>query len=309
MTHPRIVSLLASSTEIVASLGLLDHLVGISHECDYPGKVTQLPRVTKSRVDGSLSSSQIDEAVRSFELDGLSIYEVDVDALNELQPDVILTQDTCKVCAVSMDDVQNVVNEVVNKDVKILSLSPSSLEDVFANILEVGEALDCFEGANQVVDSLYMQLDFLRAETTIASPKKVLGLEWISPPMVIGHWTPELFRIAGGEPILSHTDMPTKREEWSTIVEFDPEVVVIMPCGFKIPQTMTEVSALMDIPGFAEMKAVRSQQVYVADGNAYFNRPGPRLVRSAQVAAAAIQPALYMDKFKIAQSELQKVTF
>lgn len=264
--------------------------MAISHECDFPADVKDLPVVTSSKVDFHASSALIDWQVRDLVTQGLSLYDIDEPRLRELKPDIIVTQDTCKVCALSLDDVRAATCRMLDHDVQIISLAPLTLEDVFSDILRVADAAGTREQGNQAIDGLCVRLERLRAETKHLPRPRVLALEWLDPPMVIGHWSPDLIRIAGGEPILCHDAAPTRAVDWKTIADSQPDIVLLIPCGFKVEQTKRELDALMARTEFASLQAVKQGRVNIIDGNSYFNRPGPRLVDSAEIAATYIHP-------------------
>ncbi|MFL5442121.1 MAG: ABC transporter substrate-binding protein [Myxococcales bacterium] len=289
-TVQRIVSLLPSTTEMACLLGLRDRLVGISHECDFPDPVRGLPVLTAPKVDPKARSAEIDRQVREVVASGLSVYRIDEEKLRALRPDLILTQDACAVCAVSFAEVEAAARKLLGRNVEIVSLSPLRLEDVLRDILRVAEAAGVGERGIEAVAGLRARLEQVRARAASARRPRVLALEWMDPPMPAGHWTPELIRIAGGEPVLGREGVPTARTEWDRIREAAPEVLLVIPCGFKIPQTLREMPALVE--RLSATPAVRSGRVHVADGNAFFNRPGPRLVESAEIALAAIHPEI-----------------
>lgn len=292
MPGPRIVSLLPGATEIVCALGLRDRLVGISHECDHPSSVHGLPVLTAAKVDAHATSDQIDRQVRELVGQGLSIYRIDEARLRGLAPDLIITQDVCEVCAVSLAEVQQATCALLGAPVTLCSLAPLTLKDVLADVVRVAEAAGVAERGRALQAELAARLERIAAATSSRPRRTTLFLEWLDPPMVAGHWTPELLRFAGGEPVLGHDGAPTGAVGWQSIVDADPEVLILGPCGFPIAQTMRELPALMARAGFGTLRAVRSGEVHVVDGNQYFNRPGPRLVESAEIAAAAIHPGL-----------------
>jgi len=292
-----IVSLLPSSTEICFALGLGDHVVGVSHECDFPPEVAGRPVVTRPKIDPHATSAEIDQQVRALVADGLSVYRIDEARLRELRPDLIITQDVCEVCAVSFADVREATARLLGAETSILSLAPLTLADVLDSIVRLGRAAGVEDTAQKLVAELRARLEGLRSETTTLPRRRTLVLEWLSPPMIAGHWTPELVRIAGGEPILGHDGAPTGPVAWSTIVEAAPDVVLIAPCGFGVEQSLRELPALAAVPSFAALDAVREGRVVIIDGNAFFNRPGPRLVESAELAAAAIHPERFAGRF------------
>lgn len=302
MTSLRIVSLLPSTTEMVCLLGLREHLVGISHECDFPHTVRGLPVLTAPKIDPTGRSADIDRQVREVVASGLSVYRIDQDRLRDLRPDLILTQDACAVCAVSFDEVRTAARELVGNQVEIVSLSPFRLEDVLQDILRVARAAGVAGRGTEVVSMLRERLEELRVRTAHTPRPRVLALEWMDPPMPGGHWTPELIRLAGGEPILGREGQPTGRIEWEHIVEAEPEVLLVVPCGFKVPQSVREMGDLL--ARVARTPAARNRRVYVVDGNAYFNRPGPRLVESAEVAAVAIHPRLFASRYSFSDEQL-----
>jgi iron complex transport system substrate-binding protein len=289
----RIVSLLPSATEICFALGAGDDVVGVSHECDHPDLAATRPVLTSAHIDPSGSSADIHRAVQARAAAGLSLYEVDENKLRALRPDLIITQDTCRVCAVSLSDVQTAVCRLVGAPVTILSLSPLTLNDVFGDITRVGRAVGRPAAAHDLVDALRGRLDRLRALTAPVPRPRVLVLEWLDPPMVGGHWTPELIRIAGGEPVLGWSGQPTRASTWPDVAAAAPEVVLLVPCGYPIEKTRAELPRLLDEPRFRRLPAVASGRLTVLDGNAYFNRPGPRLVDSAELAAATLHPDLF----------------
>ncbi len=300
----RIVSLLPSTTEMVCLLGLRDRLVGISHECDFPENVRGLPVLTAPKIDPRGRSAEIDRQVREVVAGGLSVYRIDQEKLRELRPDLILTQDACAVCAVSFEEVRAAARELIGNQVEIVSLSPLRLEDVLEDIVRVARAAGASARAAEVVAGLRTRLEELRARTGTSRRPRVLALEWMEPPMPAGHWTPQLIRLAGGEPVLGRDGEPTRRIEWERIVDAAPEVLLVMPCGFKVAQTVREMDEL--VARLARTPAVREGRVYVADGNAYFNRPGPRLVDSAELAAAAIHPELFAGRSSFPADALLK---
>ena len=300
----RIASLLPSTTEICFALGLGERVVGVTHECDFPAEARHKPVLTAPKIDVDADSAEIDRQVRSLVAEGLSIYRVDENLLRALRPELILTQDVCDVCAVPLAEVREAACRLLGSEVEILSLSPRTLTDVFEDVRRVGAATASEAAANELVRNLQARLDRLRAETSGLERPTVLALEWLDPPMVASHWTPELIRIAGGRPILGHDAEPSRTIDWESIVEAAPEALLVIPCGFRIGQSLREMRRLMDRPGIGDLPAARSGQVTVIDGSAYFNRPGPRLVESAELAALAIHPNQFRGRFKWGQDAL-----
>lgn len=292
----RIATLLPSATEIVCALGLGDRLVGVSHECDHPPEVRTLPRLTSSSIDSTASSGEIDRQVRAQLTRGLSLYQVDEQGLAALAPDLIITQDTCRVCAVSLPEVEAAVASLVGSAVQVVSLAPLALDDVLDGIEQVAEVAGVPERGARLVAELRGRLDRLRATVAGREVARVLALEWLDPPMPAGHWTPELIRAAGGDPILGHDRAPTRATTWTAIADAAPEVLLLLPCGFPVEQTRRELPALLARPEVAATPAVQAGRVAVIDGNAYFNRPGPRLIDSAELAASLLHPgAIELD--------------
>ena len=293
----RIVSLLPSATEICFALGLHDRMVGVSHECDFPSAARGLPVLTAPQIDPRASSADIDRAVRQLVSQGLSVYRIDEAQLAALRPDLIVTQDTCQVCAVSLDEVRASACRLLGSEVAILSLSPLTLTDTLDDIVRVGQSTDREGEARALVTALRGRLAELSGLTAGLPRPRVLVLEWLAPPMIAGQWTPELIRIAGGDPILGHDGAPTGPIGWEQIADARPDVVLIIPCGFTVAQSLRELDTLTQQPAFQDLPATRSQRIAIIDGNAFFNRPGPRLVDSAEIAAAAIFPDQFAQRF------------
>lgn len=292
----RIVSLLPSATEIVCALGARDQLVGRSHECDYPPGVEDVPVLTSARIGPLPSSKTIDAAVRDVLKDALAIYDIDVEALREVRPDVIVTQDLCDVCAVSLDDVRAAVARLAQHDVRIVNLHPTRLEDIWADIERVAKGIGRADVGRGVVGKLTERVTAI-ADRAKANPKMptVLSVEWIDPVMIGGMWMPELIALAGGKPPVTrpgdHAPTLTREE----LAALDPDVVLIKPCGFDLPRTLKELHILRETLPWGSWHAVAEGRVYVADGNAFFNRPGPRIVESLEIMAACVHPALSAD--------------
>ena len=291
--RPQIVSLLSSATEVLYALGLADHLAGISHECDYPLAALQKPKVTVSHIDDSLSSNQIDEQVRSNLKTGQSLYGLNSQLLSELNPDLIITQAQCEVCAIHYDDVVAVVAATeILVETEILALQPNCWKDVFQDIIAIGTAVDCRDKAAQLVELLQGRLDRVTeilVRSSVQRPR-VVCIEWIEPLMVAGNWVPTLVELAGGINGVSVADSPSQYEKWSDVVSFDPEVIVVCPCGFDVARSRQELDQLQEVPGWQEMSAVKNQRVFVLDGNSYVNRSGPRLVETVEILAHLFHP-------------------
>lgn len=289
----RIVSLLPSATEIVCVLGLEDQLVGVTHECDYPPSVRRLPKVTRTLIPIEASSAEIDGLVSDRLASNRALYTLDIDALEELWPNLIVTQTLCGVCAVAEEEVRAAACALPERP-DIVNLEPMSLSDVLASIRRVGAATGTDDRAEAAVERLKARVDSVTARSAgLTNRPRVVLLEWIDPPFSCGHWSPELVRLAGGVEGLGREGEPSRRLEWQEVLDWNPEVVVVACCGFDVERTLRDVPMLFDVPGFDELPAARSGRVYVVDGSQYFSRPGPRLVDSLEILAHALHPAAH----------------
>jgi iron complex transport system substrate-binding protein len=292
---PRIASLLPATTEIVCALGMRDALVARSHECDFPAGVRSLPVITSARLDSAKPSGAIDADVRALIGQALSIYEVDAEALKRLRPDVLLTQSRCEVCAVTVADVERALAAWQGEDMRprVISLAPGALESVFRDVLRVAEALGVPERGKTVVQGLRRRTEAIASRAEAPRPS-VLCMEWIEPPMGAGYWVPELVRMAGGRIVVGEPGGTSPWLTWARMHALDPDVLVVMPCGFDFPRTRDELSAQRKSGNWdvtwGRLRAVREGRVFVADGNQYFNRPGPRLVESLEILAEVLHP-------------------
>ena len=293
--RPRIISLLSSATEILYALDVQALLAGVSHECDYPPAALQKPRVTVSHIDATLSSNQIDQQVRDNLKTHQSLYGLDHQLISELSPDLIITQAQCEVCAIHYDEVvEAVATDETLAETKILALQPRCWDDVFRDITAVGAEVGCHEKATQLIESLQGRLDRVAKileEDKVQHPR-VVCIEWIEPLMVAGNWVPTLVELAGGVNGVSEENRPSQYEDWSDVIAFDPEVIVICPCGFDVSRARQEIDQLQQVPGWQELSAVRNQRVYVLDGNSHVNRSGPRLVESVEILAHLFHPEI-----------------
>jgi len=285
----RVVSLLPSATEIVYGVGAGDQLVGVTHECDFPPGARALPALTSSLLPAELDAAGIDRHVRASVHAGSSLYGLDDAKLAALEPELIITQELCAVCAVSYEIVARAAKRL-RGDPRVVSLEPSSLEDVFSTIAFVGELVGARDGAAALLASLRERVAAARARSGDRPSARVLVLEWTDPPMSGGHWTPGLVELAGGVPVLGDPGANSRVLGWDAIADADPDVVIVAPCGYDLRTAQAAVAALPP-PGaaaFRALRAVRGGRAYVIDGNAFVNRPGPRLVESAELFAAAI---------------------
>jgi len=282
---PRIVSLLPSATEIAVALGLEKQIVGRSHECDFPESIIDLPILTASKLAKGLNSAQIELGVQAIVSQGLSVYEVNADLLRSLRPDVILTQSQCAVCAVTPDDLREALEDWVGATPQIVSLAPDTLGDVWGDLDRVAVATGVPERAATVVAALQHRMSTLRATCPTGERPRVAAIEWIEPLMAAGNWVPELVEIAGGEALFAAPGQHSPWLEWETLVAADPDVILMMPCGYRLDQSLAEVHFLTAKSAWRELRAVREGSVFIADGQHFFNRPGPRLVESAEIVA------------------------
>lgn len=280
----KIVSLLPSTTEIVCALGYRDALVGRSHECDFPPGVEALPVLTSAKLDSSRDSAAIDGDVKRLVRDGLSIYRVDDERLRELAPDVILTQDQCEVCAASLGDVESALERAPGVAPRVVSLSPQTLGDVWDDLERVADALgDAPRGRalkRELADRVSGIVERFPAP---AERPRIACIEWTDPLMAAGNWVPELVALAGAELVAGHTGAHSPWLAFEELARLDPDVIAVFPCGFDLARTRVEMAPLVARPEWSQLAAVRSGRVALADGNAFFNRPGPRLVESLEI--------------------------
>ena len=296
----RIVSLLPSATEIVALLGLTDALVGRSHECDYPPEIQDRPICTQARLDSQKPSRQINQDMASLLENALSIYQINLDVLEKLQPTHIITQDQCDVCAVSFSDVQQAAAKLTNSNPEIISLQPKHLADIWADIQRVSQSLGI---------ELPLALKDLESRVKIGEQKTselgdkerptVACIEWTDPLMVAGNWIPELVKLAGGKPLFSIEGQPSTQMKWESLLTANPDVIIFMPCGFDLNRTHQEANLLVQQhPEWQNLHAAQTGRVYITDGNAYFNRPGPRLADSLEILAEILHPEIFDYGYK-----------
>jgi iron complex transport system substrate-binding protein len=286
--------LIASATEIVAALGLEDQLVGRSHECDFPPSVLRLPACSEPKIDVNGSSREIDDRVKAVLRDAVSVYRVFAEELDRLAPTVIITQTQCEVSAVSLKDVEAAVCNLVSSKPKIVALEPMDLADVWRDISAVARAVGVPERGEKLVADLKQRLaEIERIAKPLSRKPRVACLEWIDPLMAAGNWVPELVEIAGGENLFGQAGKHSPWMTWEELFASDPDIIAIMPCGFDIPRTMKELAPLTSRPDWPRLSAVKSGRVFATDGNQYFNRPGPRLVESAEIFAELFHPQTF----------------
>jgi iron complex transport system substrate-binding protein len=289
----RIVSLIASATEIVHALGAGSDQVARSHECDWPPDVLNLPALTrpKFRVDGQ-SSLNIDRAVKSLVEQGLAVYAVDSAALKVAAPDVILTQDQCEICAVSLADVERAVASWTECTANIISLRPHTMADVYSDIRRVAKAINRPDAGSKLVADMRSKISAVSLAVQNEPRRRIAFIEWIAPPMSGGHWMPELINAAGGQSLFGESGAQSPWITWEDVAAADPDAILVAPCGYDIATTLSEMKELKSDPRWQALRAVKTGAVVVADGNAYFNRPGPRLAETAEIIGEALHPQI-----------------
>jgi iron complex transport system substrate-binding protein len=290
----RIASLLPSATEIVCVLGLEENLVGVTHECDFPPSVIAKPKLTSSRISHErMTSSEIDHAVRS-QLDGHgSIYDLNTKLSSELKPDIILTQELCDVCAVSYKVVQQAARLFV-ADAKVISLEPNTISDIFENILFVGEVCSVKQKAIEVVSTLRRRLEIITEKTkNISSRPKCFMMEWLEPPFAPGHWVPEQVELAGGKSLLGRKGERSITCTYEEIVKTNPDVLVLIPCGYYKHDIFRQLENTLFPKEFAEISAIKNEQIWALDATSYFSRPGPRVVEGTEILTKILHPEIF----------------
>ena len=290
----RIVTLLPSATEIVYALGLGEYLVGVSHECDYPPEVMNKPRLSNAIVDQNVDTSkQIDDKIRETIHKGMSVYHIDQKALEKLRPDIILTQELCEVCAPAFTEVKDAVRIYDDGKTRIVSLDPNNLGDILQNILTVGKETKRERETEVYVEGLRERINSVKERTkNLDYRPRVFCLEWLDPPYVAGHWIPEMVEIAGGLDNLG-PEGSSREIEWEKVLDYNPEIIFIMPCGFDIKRTLKERHVLEKREGWKNIEAVIKGRVYATDASSYFARPGPRIVNGLEILAEKIHPKLF----------------
>jgi iron complex transport system substrate-binding protein len=291
---PRIATLLPSATEIVCALGFEDRIVGRSHECDFPPSVTRVPALTEPKFNPEGTSAEIDRRVKKIVGDALSVYRVDATRLREIRPDVIVTQSQCEVCAVSERDVEAAVAEWLGARPKIVSLAPYSLDDVFTDMQRVADALDAHARGIELVERLRSRFrKIAEMAGNVSERPNVATIEWIDPLMAGGNWMPTLIEIAGGTNLFGKAGEHSPWMQFDELVAKDPDVILISPCGFNMDRAAQDLPTLTRRAEWRKLKAVRTRRVFMADGNQYFNRPGPRIAESLEILADILHPELF----------------
>lgn len=292
----RIISLIPSATEIVAALGCGDYLVGRSHECDYPALVKNLPVCTAANLNSDRPSRVIHDQVTELLQSALGIYRLDLDQLKDLQPTHIVTQAQCEVCAVSLADVEQALTQITDQTTQVISLQPSLLAHVWQDMERVAIALGY--DSQSIVQQLQARITHCQQQSqNIEHRPTVACIEWTDPLMIAGNWVPELVNLAGGDPCLGTVGQHSSWLTWEQLLAANPDVIVCMPCGFNLEQTAQATQELAQKPQWQQLKAVQNQQVYLTDGNQYFNRPGPRLVDSMELLAEIFHPHIFPPRY------------
>lgn len=290
----RVISLLPAATEIVVALGFSDWLVGISHECDYPPEIAHKPRVTRSHLHSAgLSSAHLDQEVRTALAAGAPLYHLDEPLIRALQPDIILTQQLCDVCAVGYGSVAAFAATLPGPP-RLITLEPRTLEELFIGILEVGIAFDALGEGSKLVYQLEKRVKAVRERCSLAESRPgTFLMEWIDPPFCAGHWNPELVELAGGRELIGQAGAPSRRVSWDEVLDAQPEVLPIVCCGYTVERTQQDLEIARTYPCWDDLPAVRNHRVYLADGTAYFTVPGPRIVDSLEILAHMLHPELF----------------
>ena len=309
---PRIVSLLPAATEIAAALGLMDDVVGISHECDFPEQANTRPRVTRCPIhNAGLTSREVDDWVRRALRSNGTIYTIDEQLLRKIRPDVILTQKLCDVCAVGYGTVARLA-ETLPGPPELVNLEPSGLFDIFDDIRRVAKVCDVIERAEKVVAELSTRVEAVRERgAAIRARPRCFLMEWVDPVFCSGHWGPELVEIAGGYDPLGRKHRPSVEIKWEAVLEAQPEIIVLALCGYDVDRALRDYELLGKFPGFDSLPAAQNGRIYIVDAKAYFSRPGPRIVDSLEILAGIILPKEFREfaseKFKVSDEQNRKV--
>lgn len=298
MAITKIITLIPSATEIISFLGLDSQLVGVSHECDFPEKVKSLKKLTKTDIKTNVSSYNIHLQIEKILENSLSVYKVDENSLKYLNPDVIITQDQCNVCAVDLSQVKKVTSSYLNKEVDIISLQPKSFNNIFENIEYVAKKLNVFNALNKnKINKLLHRISDVRQKKK--SFKNVICIEWCNPLMAAGNWIPDMVKIAGGNELFGINNKNSHWIDFKSVRDFNPEVIIFMPCGYNLLQTQRDVASLFENnANWKNLSAYKNKKLYLVDGNQYFNRPGPRIVDSLEILAEIFNPDVFNYGYK-----------
>jgi iron complex transport system substrate-binding protein len=289
----KIYSFIPSATEMLYALGLEDQLWGVTHECDYPPAARRKPVAIRSLIDSSnMSQREIDDMVVESMSHGHGLYTIDKALLRKNMPDVIITQELCDVCSVSLRDVLSTISEL-SKSCQVVSLKPRGLKGVLEDILAVGKACGAEQAAEELVGSLEARIQTVKERAGALDRPRVFCVEWFDPIFASGHWVPEMVEIAGGEDALGFAGRDSRKIPWETVVAYDPEVLLLMPCGFDVGRTAADIPLLAKNEGWRSIAAVKSGAVFATDGSAYYSRPGPRLVDGLELMSRMIHPETF----------------
>ena len=291
----KIVTLIPSATEIVAFLGEKEFIIGRSHECDYPKDLNKIPKLTSPKIDVDGTSGQIHKQINVILEKSLSAYKVDIKKLKKLNPDFIVTQAHCEVCAVSFSEVEFIAKEHLGKNTKIISLQPNTLNEVFDDIRRVARDLEIDnDDNNQLIKNLETRLKNIKNKTEKYKKPKIACIEWIDPLMAAGNWIPEMVQISGGEDVFGKKGKDSHWIEFNEIKKYNPDIIIFIPCGFNLKKTNDEVKNLLKSDTrWHDLKAFKNKKIFITDGNQYFNRPGPRLIESLEILAEIIHPNFF----------------
>jgi iron complex transport system substrate-binding protein len=297
--YPRVVSLLPSATETVFALGMGEYLVGRSHECDFPPEISTLPACTEAKLRLDRSSADITKDIEAIVSEGLSIYRVLGECLARLQPDLIITQTQCEVCAVSFADVEAAAREWLGGEVRILALDPKSLAEIWSEFEAIARALGVESQGRSLAESCQARMHEISTVAASSDTRPTVAtIEWIDPPMAGGNWMPELVELASGVNLFGEAGKHSPWLDWDSLLGADPDVIAVVPCGFDLKRTRREIPALQARHGWRDLRAVREGQIYLMDGNAYFNRPGPRIVESLEILAEILHPEVFAPRHR-----------
>ena len=291
----KIVTLIPSATEIVSFLGKKDFIVGKSHECDYPEDLNNIKKLTSPKINVEGASGEIHKEITEILENSLSVYKVDVNELKKLNPDIVVTQAHCEVCAVSFSEVQEIVTNHLDKNTKIISLQPNTLDDVFEDIKRVAKGLNIDEiKTKNLIKPLEERLKNIQVKSSEKKKKKIACIEWIDPLMAAGNWIPEMVKISGGEDIFGKSGKDSHWIKFDEVKKYNPEIIIFLPCGYDIEKTKNEVENLFNQQNkWNALDAFMNKEIYIVDGNQFFNRPGPRLLESLEIFAEIIHPELF----------------
>ena len=290
----KIVTLIPSATEIVAFLGKKNLIVGRSHECDYPKDLNKIKKLTSPKISIDGTSREIHNQITGIIENSLSVYKVDVNELKKLNPDVVITQAHCEVCAVSFSEVEKIIASFMNKKTKIISLQPNTLDDVFNDINRVAQGLNIDEiTTKNLIKPLEERVKNIQIKSLMQKKKKIACIEWIDPLMAAGNWIPEMVKISGGEDVFGKSGKDSHWIKFDEIQSYNPEIIIFLPCGYNIKKTKKEADSLLKNEKWQSLKAFKNKQIFIVDGNQFFNRPGPRLVESLEIFAEIIHPNIY----------------